>query len=269
MEKVTRRSLSLPQSGGAKAEWHWPWELPAACWRTTGTPIRAADAADGSFGLRHPFVGAGMGFVALPALAGGGGLGGRGLGVLGVAPEPPPVFAERLTQIRALTSRPFPGSTSSSPRRRRWGRSPSTITSRSRRRRRSTWSSSTSPSLRRLGGDAPAAGSRIWVQVPTVDFARQALAAGADGLVVQGKEAGGHNRSTTPLHHLLRDIRQGARGTCCCSPPAAPPGPTWRPALAHGADGVWVGTRLVASTEAYARIRDGSSASSGPTATTR
>ena len=29
-----------------------------------------------------------------------------GLGVLGVAPEPPPVFAERIAQIRALTSRP-------------------------------------------------------------------------------------------------------------------------------------------------------------------
>ena len=27
--------------------------------------------------------------------------------MLGVAPEPPPVFAERLTQIRALTRKPF------------------------------------------------------------------------------------------------------------------------------------------------------------------
>ena len=48
-----------------------------------------------SFGLRYPFVGAGMGFVALPALVAAVSEAG-GLGVLGVAPEPPPVFAERI-----------------------------------------------------------------------------------------------------------------------------------------------------------------------------
>src|SRR3954469_17065269 len=58
------------------------------------------------FGIEHPFVGAGMGFVALPELVAAVSEAG-GLGVLGGAPEPPPVFAERIAQIRALTSRPF------------------------------------------------------------------------------------------------------------------------------------------------------------------
>src|SRR6185436_4061854 len=59
-----------------------------------------------TYGLVHPLVGAGMGFVALPELVAAVSEAGA-LGVLGVAPEPPPVFAERITQIRALTHKPF------------------------------------------------------------------------------------------------------------------------------------------------------------------
>jgi nitronate monooxygenase len=193
-----------------------------------------------------------MGFVALPALVAAVSEAG-GLGVLGVAPEPPPVFAERLTQIRALTSRPFGVD----------------------------FFLTTSPTLGPITVDdhiaiaaaakvdlavfhfaiptaawvssLKAAGSRIWVQVPTVDFARQALAAGADGLVVQGKEAGGHNRSTTPLHHLLHDVRHElGDDVLLLAAGGISTGADVVAALAHGADGVWVGTRLVASTEAYA-----------------
>jgi NAD(P)H-dependent flavin oxidoreductase YrpB (nitropropane dioxygenase family) len=204
------------------------------------------------FGLRHAFVGAGMGFVALPELVAAVSEAG-GLGVLGVAPEPPPVFAERLTQIRALTRKPFGVD----------------------------FFLATSPTLGSITVDdhiaiaaaskvdlavfhfglptaawvtsLKAAGTAIWVQVPSVEQARAALAAGADGLVVQGKAAGGHNQSTTPLHDLLREVRRavgdrvlilGAGGIATGADVVA--------ALAHGADGVWVGTRLVASTEAYA-----------------
>src|SRR5258708_16063946 len=58
------------------------------------------------YGLRHPFVGAGMGFIADEHLAAAVTNAG-GLGVLGVSPDPPgslPVMVERL---RALTSGPF------------------------------------------------------------------------------------------------------------------------------------------------------------------
>ncbi|MFY9825703.1 MAG: nitronate monooxygenase [Thermoanaerobaculia bacterium] len=205
-----------------------------------------------SFGLRHPFVGAGMGFVALPELVAAVSEAG-GLGVLGVAPEPPPAFAERLTQIRALTSRPFGVD----------------------------FFLAVSPTLGPVTVDAhidiaaaakvdlvvfhfgiptaawvsslKAAGSAIWVQVPSVEQARAALDAGADGLVVQGKEAGGHNHSTTPLHHLLRDVRdEVGRHVLLLAAGGIATGADVVAALAHGADGVWVGTRLVASTEAYA-----------------
>src|ERR1700757_1057124 len=58
------------------------------------------------YGLRHPFVGAGMGFIAHEQLAAAVTNAG-GLGVLGASPDPAeslPVMVERL---RALTSGPF------------------------------------------------------------------------------------------------------------------------------------------------------------------
>jgi NAD(P)H-dependent flavin oxidoreductase YrpB (nitropropane dioxygenase family) len=204
------------------------------------------------FGLRHPFVGAGMGFVALPELVAAVSEAG-GLGVLGVAPEPPPVFAERLTQIRALTRRPFGVD----------------------------FFLATSPTLGPITVDAhidaavaakvdlvvfhfgiptaawvaslKSAGIPFWVQVPSPEQARAALDAGADGLMVQGKEAGGHNHSTTPLHDLLREVRdEVGEDVLILAAGGIATGADVVTALVHGADGVWVGTRLVASTEAYA-----------------
>jgi enoyl-[acyl-carrier protein] reductase II len=205
-----------------------------------------------SFGLEHAFVGAGMGFVALPELVAAVSEAG-GLGVLGVAPEPPPVFAERIAQIRALTSRPFGVD----------------------------FFLAASPTLGPITVDGhieiavaarvdlvvfhfgipvaawvaslKSAGIPFWVQVPSVEQARAALDAGADGLVVQGKEAGGHNHSATPLHHLLRDVRdEVGDGVLVLAAGGIATGADVVSALAHGADGVWVGTRLVASAEAYA-----------------
>jgi enoyl-[acyl-carrier protein] reductase II len=250
LEKVTRRSLLQAVGAGGVA-------------LALGAPGRALGHGRDpepelrtrlteSFGLRHPFVGAGMGFVALPALVAAVSEAG-GLGVLGVAPEPPPVFAERLTQIRALTSRPFGVDffLTTSP-----TLGPITVDA------HIAIAAAAKVDLAVFHFDIPkaawvaslkAAGSRIWVQVPTVDFARQALAAGADGLVVQGKEAGGHNRSTTPLHHLLHDLRRElGDDVLLLAAGGIATGADVVAALAHGADGVWVGTRLVASTEAYA-----------------
>jgi NAD(P)H-dependent flavin oxidoreductase YrpB (nitropropane dioxygenase family) len=204
------------------------------------------------FGLKHAFVGAGMGFVALPELVAAVSEAG-GLGVLGVAPEPPPVFAERLTQIRALTSRPFGVDffLATSP-----TLGPITVDGHI----EIAAASKVDLAVFHFGIPSAAwvaslksAGSSIWVQVPSVEQAQAALAAGADGLVVQGKEAGGHNRSTTPLHHLLRDVRDEVGDhVLILAAGGIATGADVVAALAHGADGVWVGTRLVASTEAFA-----------------
>lgn len=258
---VTRRRLlqALGTSGMAVALGARPGLLQASGTSSgrdgdrnegNGSTLRTRLTRD--YGLAHPFVGAGMGFVALPALVAAVSEAG-GLGVLGVAPEPPPVFAERLTQIRALTSRPFGVDffLATSP-----TLGPTTVDGHI----DIAAAAKVDLAVFHFGLPSPAwvatlksAGTRIWAQVPSVDDARAALALGLDGLVAQGQEAGGHCKSTTPLHHLLHDIREelgdhvlvlAAGGIATGADVVA--------ALAHGADGVWVGTRLVASTEAYA-----------------
>lgn len=96
-----------------------------------------------------------------------------------------------------------------------------------------------------------AAGSSIWVQVGTVEDAETAAGYGADAVVAQGWEAGGHNYGGLGTMALVpamldaigdRSMVLAAGGIADARGVAG--------ALALGADGVWVGTRLVASTEA-------------------
>jgi nitronate monooxygenase len=98
--------------------------------------------------------------------------------------------------------------------------------------------------VERVHGGALAA----W-QVGSLDEARAAVDAGCDVIVVQGVEAGGHVRGTSPLLPLLEEVRGATR-----VPLVAAGGIGSRPAMAEvmlaGADAVRVGTRFVATTEA-------------------
>ena len=57
------------------------------------------------------------------------------------------------------------------------------------------------------------AGAKFGVQVGTADGARSALDAGADYLVCQGSEAGGHVQSSTPVYELLPKVLDEAKQT--------------------------------------------------------
>ena len=94
----------------------------------------------------------------------------------------------------------------------------------------------------------------VWIhQCGSVAEARAAVDAGADGVIAQGVEAGGHVRGTTPALELLAQVRA-----------ALPAGfPVWlaggvaerddaRAALDAGADAVLVGTRFLLSEESDA-----------------
>ena len=201
------------------------------------------------YGLTYPFVGAGMGFVAMPELVAAVTNAG-GLGVLGNAIEPPPSTQILIQQIKALTTGPFgvdyflansafgPATVD--------GHIDVAIAER------------VDPVVFHF--DIPprawvdrlhAASLRVWAQVPSVDDARAAVGVGVDALIAQGTEAGGHNKSTTPLKQLLRDISRAANVIVLAAGGIAT-GADVVEALAHGAEGVWVGTRLVASEEGYA-----------------
>jgi enoyl-[acyl-carrier protein] reductase II len=201
-------------------------------------------------GVHYPFVSAGMAFVALPPLviavseAGG-------IGMLGAAPEPPPFLQARLQAIQAGTKRPY---------------GVNFIVASAKGQDFTTrehidlcvaarvpvvafhWDTPPTDWVKAL----KAAGTRVWLQVPSVDAAKKALALGADGLICQGQQAAGHNRSTVPLLKLVRELRALAADVTLLAAGGIADGFSAARALFHGADGVWVGTRMVASVEAHA-----------------
>jgi enoyl-[acyl-carrier protein] reductase II len=97
-----------------------------------------------------------------------------------------------------------------------------------------------------------AAGSHIWFQVGSVDEAKAALRRGAQGLVVQGSEAGGHNRAAAATFSLLPAVINAVPSVPVVAAGGIADGRSVAAALALGADAVWVGTRLLASFEANA-----------------
>ncbi len=201
-------------------------------------------------GVHYPFVSAGMAFVALPPLviavseAGG-------VGMLGAAPEPPPFLRARLQAIQAGTKRPY---------------GVNFIVANAKGQDFTTrehidvclaervpvvtfhWEAPPADWVKAL----KAAGTRVWLQVPSVEAAKQALALGADGLIAQGQQAAGHNRSTVPTLKLVREVRALSRDVTLLAAGGIADGLSAARALFHGADGVWVGTRMVASVEAHA-----------------
>src|SRR6201987_4000423 len=97
-----------------------------------------------------------------------------------------------------------------------------------------------------------AAGSHIWFQVGSVDEAKAALRRGIQALVVQGSEAGGHNRAAAATFSLLPAVVDAVPSVPVIAAGGIADGRTVAAALALGADAVWVGTRLLASFEANA-----------------
>lgn len=204
------------------------------------------------YGARVPIVSAGMAFIGLAELtiavtnAGG-------IGMYGASPEPPPVVAARLSAIRAGASGPFGinfiiansalGDFTTQDHIDVVCASPVPVVT-------FHWAVPPAAWVAQLH----AAGSRVWVQVHDLDFARDALAAGADGLIAQGMSAGGHNRnSTIPTPALVAMIRsQVSRDCLLLAAGGIADGASLVRALASGADGGWMGTRFVAAVESYA-----------------
>ncbi|BDB27027.1 nitronate monooxygenase [Cupriavidus sp. P-10] len=100
---------------------------------------------------------------------------------------------------------------------------------------------------------AKAAGITVIVQVGSVALARQAIAWGADILVAQGAEGGGHlNRGTIGVLSLVPAFVEIAEGRPVLAAGGITDRADVRAVLEAGAAGVWVGTAFVASNESLA-----------------
>jgi nitronate monooxygenase len=104
-----------------------------------------------------------------------------------------------------------------------------------------------------------AAGVPLTAQVQNLDHARQALDAGADVIVAQGGEAGGHGMTVRSTFTLVPDVvdlvAERSPGTLVVAAGGVADGRGLAAALALGADGALVGTRLWATPEALVSPR--------------
>ena len=104
-----------------------------------------------------------------------------------------------------------------------------------------------------------AAGIPVMAQVQTLDHARRALDAGAEIVVAQGGEAGGHGMTVRSTFTLVPDVvdlaAERAPETLVLAAGGVADGRGLAAALMLGADGVVVGTRFWASSEALVSPR--------------
>lgn len=96
------------------------------------------------------------------------------------------------------------------------------------------------------------AGARVGVQVGNAEGARRAIEAGADFLIAQGVEAGGHVQSTTPLAILLPQVVAVAGNRPVLAAGGIATAAAISQAIFHGAAGAMLGTRFLATREAAA-----------------
>jgi nitronate monooxygenase len=109
-----------------------------------------------------------------------------------------------------------------------------------------------------FAADVHAAGAILICQCQNLDHVRAALDAGADVVVAQGSEAGGHgaDRGTFTLVPEVADmLARQSPDTLLVAAGGVADGRGLAAALALGADGVLVGTRLCASQESLVKPR--------------
>ena len=91
-------------------------------------------------------------------------------------------------------------------------------------------------------------GVKVFSQVQTMADARKAVAAGADVIIAQGSEAGGHTGHLGTLS-FVRAVVKIAGDIPVVAAGGIADGPGLAAALMLGAEGAWIGTRFVASLE--------------------
>jgi NAD(P)H-dependent flavin oxidoreductase YrpB (nitropropane dioxygenase family) len=196
------------------------------------------------FELKAPIINAGMAFVAGPELAAAVANAG-GLGMLGGAMVPAEGLRAMIAATRNMTERSFGvdliGNFIGDEHIEVLVQEAVALVA-------FFWSGPSPDQVRRL----KEGGVKFWMQVGSLDEAKASLDLGAEALVVQGSEAGGHNRSVGSLTVLLSELRDAGLGVPLIAAGGIADGVGMASALLHGAEAVWCGTRFLASQESDA-----------------
>lgn len=210
--------------------------------RAVAMPTPRASALMALFGLKYPIFSAGMGSAAGAELAiavsNAGGLGAVGTGSATAAD----VVRQRVLQTKAGTSRAFAVNYL-------LAFDPITlplVLDAGAPIIQFAWGIPTQDSVAAIRSR----GAKMGVQIGSAAGARRALDRGADYLICQGTEAGGHVQATRTLYEALPAIIEEAKTVPVLAAGGIANGAHIRRALAAEASGVLIGTRFVATKEA-------------------
>lgn len=195
---------------------------------------------------RYPIISAGMGGPARSELAAAVSEAG-GFGLLGMVRESPQLIAAEIAEIRRRTKRPFGVNLI-----------PFATEARLLQAELAACFEAGVPALcffwevyPEIVAQAKAQGAQVLYQVGSVEDALKAEAAGADVVIAQGVEAGGHVRGRLPLAVLLGQLA-GRLSVPLVASGGIADGRAVAAALSLGADGVQCGTAFLASPESFA-----------------
>ena len=195
--------------------------------------------------IEHPVMLAGMGGVSYAALVAAVSEAG-GFGCLGASTMSPTPWSTEIAAVRGPPTSPS-ASTCSPPCRETW---PRRSRGSSRAAPRCSWPGSASRS--RWWSCATATALLVVNMCGKVDHARRAVDAGCDIVVAQGTEAGGHTGLVATLPLVPQIVDAVGDQVPVVAAGGIFDGRGLAAALALGADGVWVGTRFIATPEARA-----------------
>lgn len=244
-----RRFLASSIAGlaGASASRGLPWAAAAA-----GPSLRTPLCRQ--LGIELPIFSVGFSESALPELASAVSRAG-GCGVLGASRPPPEEIRRRIRLVRAATKNPFGANViiqalanpdaNAEQRAAVQARVAAAIAERV-------------PVLVLFWGDpapfvaeAHRNGVKVFVQVGDLEEARAAKAAGVDAVIAQGIEAGGHVKGRTSVWDLLPTVVEALAPLPVLASGGIGDGAGIARALRLGAQAVSLGTRFVASEEAW------------------